>query len=164
MNSLNGHFSLQKVISGGQTGVDRGALEAAMALGIDHGGSCPLGRLAEDGRVPDRFQLTELASSKYSVRTEQNVLDSDGTLILYYRQLTAGTALTHRFTEKNYKPVYLFDLAEPAPLEDVVAWLFDHRIQTLNCAGPRESTEPGIQNVSCGLCKELFALVLNTPA
>jgi hypothetical protein len=71
-----------KIISGGQTGVDRAALDAAIELGIPHGGHCPRGRRAEDGRIPDRYQLTETDSAQYRVRTERNVLDADATLIL----------------------------------------------------------------------------------
>lgn len=152
---------LQRVISGGQTGVDRGALEAAISLEIEHGGSCPRGRLAEDGRVPDEFQLTELVSPKYSVRTEQNVIDSDGTLIIYNRKFSAGTALTHRMTAKNNKPVCLFDLTRPVELEEVVAWMREQKVATLNCAGPRESSAPGIQRVTFGLCRELFQAALH---
>lgn len=157
---INQKQRLRRIISGGQTGVDRGALEAAIAVGLDHGGSCPRGRLAEDGRVPEKFQLVELPSAKYAVRTEQNVIDSDGTLILYNRRFSAGTALTHRMTIKNDKPVFPFDLTRPSELDDVIEWLDEHEIVTLNCAGPRESSAPGIQRVSFGLCKELFAAAL----
>lgn len=151
----------QRIISGGQTGVDRGALDAAISLGIEHGGACPRGRIAEDGRIPDRFQLIELASPKYSVRTEKNVVDSDATLILYNKKFSAGTALTHRMTIKNEKPVFLLDLTRPAEIEEVARWLVEHKVATLNCAGPRESSAPGIQNIACGLFKELFAAALS---
>src|SRR5688572_12994856 len=88
--------SVQRIVSGGQTGVDRGALDAAIALGIEHGGWCPRGRLAEDGQIPRRYQLTETKTSKYRERTERNVLDSDGTLILFRALLSGGTELTRR--------------------------------------------------------------------
>ena len=74
---------LQRIVSGGQTGVDRAALDVALELGIAQGGWCPRGRLAEDGRIADRYRLVETESSEYRVRTEQNVLDSDGTLVLF---------------------------------------------------------------------------------
>ena len=80
-----------RIVSGGQTGVDRAALDAALELGIAHGGWCPRGRLAEDGPIADRYGLRETASSDYAVRTEQNVVDSDATLILHRGPLTGGT-------------------------------------------------------------------------
>jgi len=150
-----------QIISGGQTGVDRGALDAAIELGIDHGGVCPRGRLAEDGRIPDHYNLTELPSRRYSVRTEQNVIDSDATLILYNGSLSGGTAFTHRMCIKNKKPFLLFDLTNPLEIDEVMDWMADHQVAKLNCAGPRESANPGIQSVTQGLCKELFAAALD---
>src|SRR5258706_8881055 len=86
-----------KIISGGQTGVDRGALLAAIELGIPHGGYCPRGRLAEDGVIDGRFELTELESPQYHIRTERNVIESDGTIIIHRGPLFGGTALTEKF-------------------------------------------------------------------
>lgn len=97
------HF-VKRIVSGGQTGVDRGALDAAIFLGIAHGGWCPQGRLAEDGTIPPRYELTETNSSKYPIRTQQNVIDSDGTLILYAGELQGGTSLTLRFARERNKP------------------------------------------------------------
>ena len=154
-------MSLTQIISGGQTGVDRGALDAAIELGIDHGGVCPRGRLAEDGRIPNRYALTELSSRKYAVRTEQNVFDSDATLIMYNGSLSGGTAFTHRMCIKNRKPFLLFDLTKPLEIEEVTDWLTDNAVCKLNCAGPRESANPGIQSVTQGLCKELFAAAMD---
>ncbi len=154
-------MSLTQIISGGQTGVDRGALDAAIELGIHHGGVCPRGRLAEDGRIPNRYELTELPSRKYSVRTEQNVIDSDATLILYNGSLSGGTAFTHRMCIKNRRPFLLFDLTNPLEIEEFIDWLTENQVSRLNCAGPRESANPGIQNVTQGLCKELFVAALN---
>ena len=153
-------MSLTQIISGGQTGVDRGALDAAIELGIDHGGVCPRGRLAEDGRIPNRYALTELPSRKYWVRTEQNVIDSDATLIMFNGELSGGTAFTHRMCLKNRKPFLIFDLTKPLEIEEVIDWLHENAISKLNCAGPRESSNPGIQSVTQGLCKELFAAAL----
>ena len=99
-----------KIISGGQTGVDRGALDAAMELGIPHGGWCPRGRTAEDGRIPDRYQLRETDSPDYSFRTEQNVLDSDATLILYRGRIAGGTELTLRLARQHGRPHLVVDL------------------------------------------------------
>lgn len=149
---------ITKIISGGQTGVDRGALDAAISLGIAHGGMCPRGRLAEDGRIPDRYQLQETASAKYHVRTEQNVIDADATLILYYGELSGGTEFTRRMAIKNGKPYFLYDLTSPPELVDVTRWLAEERVHTLNCAGPRESSCPGIGSLARQLCIEVFTL------
>lgn len=133
-----------KIVSGGQTGVDRGALDAAIALGIPHGGWCPRGRLAEDGRIPDHYQLLETDSPEYSVRTQQNVLDSDATLILYRGRLSGGTELTLRLAERHRRPCLVVDLDHLLPAEEVRAWLRSEQIEVLNVAGPRESQSPGI--------------------
>ena len=137
---------LSKVVSGGQTGVDQGALEAALELGISHGGWCPRGRLTESGIVPAHFELRETASPDYAVRTEKNVVDSDGTLILYRRSLSGGTDLTRRCADKHRRPVLAVDLASEFNIADVRRWLNAERIATLNIAGPRESSSPGIQD------------------
>jgi hypothetical protein len=134
----------RRVVSGGQTGVDRAALDTAMALGISHGGWCPRGRLAEDGRIADRYRLAETASSEYWVRTLRNVVDSDGTLILYRHALSGGTQLTHRFAVKHDRPFLLVDLEAEPDAAQARDWLRDHKIRVLNVAGPRESSAPGI--------------------
>ncbi len=135
---------LQRVISGGQTGVDRAALDAAMACGIPHGGWCPLGRGAEDGVIPGRYQLQETSGPTYAERTLQNVLTADGTLVLYRGSITGGTALTVKLAERFRKPLCVVCLAQPLPPEALRDWLLANHVSTLNVAGPRESTEPGI--------------------
>lgn len=145
-----------KVISGGQTGVDRGALDAAMALGIAHGGWCPRGRLAEDGRIPDRYQLMETDSPDYAVRTEQNVVDSDATLILCRGPLSGGTELTLRLAGQHRRPCLVIDLDRPGQPEDVRRWLRDHAAKVLNVAGPRESQSPGIAALAAEFIAEVF--------
>jgi hypothetical protein len=135
---------VRRVVSGGQTGVDRGALDAAIALGIEHGGWCPKGRLAEDGIIPHRYTLRETSVAEYPVRTEQNVLDSDGTLILFRGALQGGTELTFRLAQRHHKPHLLMDLAGEIDVEGLTRWLLEHQIRTLNVAGPRESSAPGI--------------------
>jgi hypothetical protein len=100
--------------------------------------------LAEDGPIPRRYQLRETASAEYRVRTRQNVLDSDGTLILYRQRLYGGTELTRRLAEEADKPLLLVDLAGTTPTEPVRQWLEQHQIRRLNVAGPRESSAPGI--------------------
>lgn len=133
-----------KIVSGGQTGVDRAALDAAIALGLDHGGWCPRGRLAEDGRIPDRYRLNETDSPEYRDRTEQNVLDSDATLILCRGQLSGGTELTLHLVRHHGRAHLVVDLDEPPSPREVRHWLQAHRVQVLNVAGPRESQSPGI--------------------
>ena len=108
-----------KVVSGGQTGVDQGALEAAIELGLDHGGWCPRGRLSEAGPIPTRFQLSETDSTEYWVRTERNVIDSDATLILFRRQIRGGTALTERMAIKHGRPCRCVDLNESPSAQSV---------------------------------------------
>jgi hypothetical protein len=133
-----------KIVSGGQTGVDRGALDAAIALGIPHGGWCPRGRLAEDGRIPDNYDLRETDSSEYTIRTEQNVVDSDATLILCLGQLSGGTKLTLQLAQRHQRPHLVIDLDHPRLPEEVRRWMQENRVQVLNVAGPRESQSPGI--------------------
>lgn len=137
-----------RIVSGGQTGVDRAALDVAIALGIDHGGWCPRGRLAEDGQIPARYQLRETDSSDYAVRTEQNVIDSDGTLVLYLGQMSGGTELTRRVARKHRRPVLEIDLANQPNAGDVHRWLDTNNIQVLNVAGPRESSSPGVTTLA----------------
>ena len=120
--------------------MDRGALDAAIALGIEHGGWCPRGRLAEDGRIPEMYQLTEADSADYWVRTEKNVVDSDGTLIIFVRKLGGGTELTHRLTLKHGKPCLLVDLQDDPDPCSAGSWIEDNRIEILNVAGPRGSS------------------------
>ena len=132
------------ILSGGQTGVDRAALDAALELGIPHGGWCPQGRMAEDRRIPAKYHLKETFSSDYAVRTRLNVRDADGTLILYREPLEGGTALTWQFAVELEKPVLLVELGFPPVFEAFQLWLRENGIRTLNIAGPRESQRPGI--------------------
>ncbi len=143
MAELGRHF-LRRLISGGQTGVDRAALDVALALGIPCGGWCPQGRRAEDGPIDPRYPLEETSWSGYPQRTEWNVRDSDGTLILPQGKPDGGTALTLELARRMGKPVLVVDLAEPVEMESVWDWVRGHSIGTLNVAGPRESSCPGI--------------------
>ncbi|MBN2023362.1 MAG: putative molybdenum carrier protein [Pirellulales bacterium] len=134
----------RRVISGGQTGVDRAALDVAIALGIPRGGWCPRGRLAEDGRIPLHYPLRETATGDYAERTERNVLDADATLILHAGPLRGGTLLTRELAERHGKPCLCVDLdATPDPA-DAARWLEERAAAVLNVAGPRESQSPGI--------------------
>ncbi|TWT93806.1 putative molybdenum carrier protein [Stieleria varia] len=149
-------FCPQRIVSGGQTGVDRGALDAAIALGIEHGGWCPAGRLSEDGSIPSRYELVEMSSPEYPPRTEQNVIESDATLILYEGRLKGGTLLTKRLAEKWSKPVLCLRL-DRDQVEIAQSWLQQHRPLTLNVAGPRETSSPGIQD----RCMEFVVRILS---
>jgi len=150
---------VKKIISGGQTGADRGALDAAIALGIAHGGWCPQGRLAEDGRIPDCYLLEQSDSPEYPVRTEQNVVHSDATLILYRGQISGGTLLTLNFAKEHCRPCLAVDLDRPLTFAEIQRWLRDNRVAVLNVAGPRESQSPGIGQLAREFVKEL----LNAP-
>ncbi|MBF0195178.1 MAG: putative molybdenum carrier protein [Magnetococcales bacterium] len=142
-------MTTQKIVSGGQTGVDRAALDFAIQCGIKSGGWCPKGRLALDGRIPDHYPLKETESSSYPQRTQMNINDSDGTLIICRGVLHGGTALTHRLTKKLGKPCLILDLdyiamKKEAAFEMLLAWLEQNKISTLNIAGPRESENDGV--------------------
>ena len=110
---------IEKIISGGQTGVDRAALDVALELGIPCGGWCPKGRLAEDGPIPLRYPLEETRSKKYPTRTKKNVLAADATLILTRGAADRGTALTIRLAEKYDKPHSVVDFVEGIGIGDV---------------------------------------------
>jgi predicted Rossmann-fold nucleotide-binding protein len=152
----NGGFQPVRVVSGGQTGVDRAALDVAIELGMAHGGWCPKGRLAEDGLIPAHYRLTETDSPDYAVRTERNVLDSDATLILCRGRPGGGTELTQRLAERHGKPHLVVDLEESPQPDDAARWLQALRPAVLNVAGPRESQSPGIGAEAAGFLRRLF--------
>jgi hypothetical protein len=135
---------IDKIVSGGQTGVDRAGLDVAIALGMPHGGWCPKGRKAEDGTIPTIYQLKETPKTDYTQRTEWNVRDSDGTLILTRGQPTGGTATTIKLAAAHDKPCLVIDLLSSPARESVSAWVAGNDIRVLNVAGPRESGCPGI--------------------
>ncbi|HVN75655.1 MAG TPA: putative molybdenum carrier protein [Thermoanaerobaculaceae bacterium] len=135
---------VRRLVSGGQTGVDRAALDAAISLGIPCGGWCPRGRRAEAAPIPDRYPLQETPTAAYPERTAWNVRDSDGTLVLTRGAPRGGTALTVRLARRARKPVLVVDLDVGGVRGDVEAWLAHEAIGTLNVAGPRESEAPGI--------------------
>jgi hypothetical protein len=147
---------VRKIVSGGQTGVDRAALDVALALGIPCGGWCPRGRAAEDGLIPARYPLQETDSHDYAERTRRNVIDSDGTLILAIGELHGGTLLTAQLAEKNGKPCLIIDLASPPMPGKVHSWIREHEISVLNVAGPRETQHPGMHALASGFLDELL--------
>lgn len=151
----------RKVISGGQTGVDRAGLDAARAAGIPTGGYCAKGRLAENGAIPESFPVSEYESHLSSVRTKKNVIASEGTLILNKGNLSGGTFRTQEFAAKHGKPYLVVQLDAPKVIkqEKVLDWLEEQQIRVLNIAGPRESKSPGgIYSEARLYLQELFSL------
>jgi hypothetical protein len=134
-----------KLISGGQTGVDRAALDVAFKNGIECGGWCPAGRLDEFGRIPDRYPVQELKVGGFTERTLQNVKDSNGTVIIYPGKLSGGTEQTVRFCQELKRPHQLVD-ASKVSAEDAAKLIADfvckNKIDVLNVAGPRQSEWP----------------------
>jgi hypothetical protein len=137
-------MKIEKIISGGQTGADRAALDVALALGISCGGWCPKGRIAEDGVIHPRYPLKATTSKDHRVRTERNVKKSDGTLIIIWEAATGGTASTIEFAEKYKKPCLVVDLSVGKSLRTFKDWGQNNKIRILNVAGSRESESPGI--------------------
>jgi len=138
---------ITKIISGGQTGVDRAALDLAIQIDLPHGGWVPKGRRAEDGLIPSTYGLREIPTTDYPTRTEQNVLGSDGTLIISRGPLTGGSKLTRALAEKHRRPCLHIDIGRTTPFSAVQAikdWATDHRIRVLNVAGPRASEDSEI--------------------
>ena len=148
---------ISKIVSGGQTGVDRGALDFAIAHGIAHGGFCPKGRRSESGRIPDLYNLTECSSPDYVMRTALNVQHSDGTLIITRGRPKGGTRKTVDFCIKLRKPMFIVDLRDKLKPPEFATWVREHKVRTLNVAGPRESKQSGICKQTAQILSELFA-------
>ena len=145
----------ERIVSGGQTGADRAALDWAIARGISHGGWCPRGRRAEDGVIAPRYALEETPLVDYAQRTLWNVRDSDATLIVSRAAaLSGGSAYTARCAEELGKP-WLHAHPGADDIETIRAFLAQHRVRTLNVAGPRASGEPGIYEYVFALLERL---------
>ena len=150
----------QKIVSGGQTGADRAALDFAIRHhGYAHGGWVPQGRTAEDGPIPMKYQLAELDGG-YRQRTKRNVEDSDGTLVLNLAELADGSLMTLQYAERIGKPaiaVQLEDSDTETHAGEVLKWLEANAIQVVNVAGPRESKRPGVYAQALAFLKVLDA-------
>jgi hypothetical protein len=151
-----------KIISGGQTGVDRAALDFALGSGVECGGWCPPARESESGRIPDKYPLKEVEVSEYNERTRRNILDSDATLVITAGgRMEPGTLLTIEWANKYSRPLHHLDLEDldkldETSLADVRTWLLSGRITVLNVAGNRESTSPGIGEYTRLFLERLF--------
>ena len=168
---------ITKIISGGQTGADRGGLDAAIHCELPHGGWCPKGRKAEDGVIPDEYHLTEMLSAEYLARTKANVIDSDATVIFTYGPPSGGSLQTITYAhhlEKPYHEVDLSDTTQRQAVEEIMFWLagdvelndYDEYVACppplaciLNVAGSRESQAPGIQEAVFHLMVEVLISV-----
>ena len=156
-------WHLDKVVSGGQTGVDRAALDVALELRIPCGGWCPLGRRAEDGVIPDQYPLQEAPTANYADRTALNVRDSDGTLILARSPLRGGTALTKTFADRYGRPCLVVDPHAITSLRIAGEWLAANGVRILNVAGPRESPRQDVGKTAAGFLRSLFARSVTRP-
>ena len=157
---------IQKIISGGQTGADRAALDFAIMHGIPHGGWIPKGRKTEDGTLPEKYLLQEMPTGSYSKRTEKNILDSDGTLIVSHGLLTGGSALTTGFAEHHGKPWIHIDLeitSYPEAARMIQEWVGRNGIKIMNVAGPRASKDPMIYQAVMELLEEMKRVKASLP-
>ena len=151
--------NLISIVTGGQTGVDRAIMDFCLLKGIPLGGWCPKGRLAEDGIIDSKYPLIETQSSEYEIRTDLNVKDSDGTLILNFGEISHGTLFTLDCAKKRNKPYLIIESQHPIDVQAFNDWLHSSKITILNVAGPRESLEPGkIYTESFAIFESLFSL------
>lgn len=157
---------IARITSGCQTGVDRGALDAALVVGFPCGGWVPARRTAEDGVIPDRYPVRELATGGYRQRTVRNVVDSDGTLVLHFGEPEGGTAQTVKLCFRHAKPCLAIDASEVPPeraAAQAVAWAAIHGIETLNIAGPRATKEPRAYGYALATTMVLLRLARASP-
>jgi hypothetical protein len=154
---------IQKIISGGQTGVDQAALDVAMELGIPHGGWVPKGRKTENGRLPDKYKMEEMPTPSYFKRTERNVIEANGTLIIFRGKLKGGSELTQKMAYRHRRPCLHVDLNNANAFKaamDVKDWILSQRIEVLNVAGPRASEDPEIYELTVKVLKAVLYLYL----
>ncbi len=147
-----------ELISGGQTGADRAALDFAIAHGLPHSGWCPKGRRAEDGKIHPRYKLRQTPSRRYAQRTRRNALDADATAIFSKCPLVGGTVLTLRVCHIHHKPVVVLSPARgiTVAVRRLRGFLRINHVRVLNVAGPRASTDPGIYDFTIAVLSRAF--------
>ncbi|MEW5908511.1 MAG: putative molybdenum carrier protein [Thermodesulfobacteriota bacterium] len=156
---------IKKIISGGQTGADQAALDVAIKLDIPHGGWVPKGRLTENGPLNPKYRVEEMITNGYNERTEQNVIDSDGTLIISHGKLFGGSAYTRDMALRHERPWLHVDLNKIAKFQAALkinAWIEENRIEILNVAGPRKSKDPSIYEAVMDLLESVYYLGLSS--
>jgi Circularly permutated YpsA SLOG family/Domain of unknown function (DUF6794) len=152
---------IKKIISGGQTGADRATLDVAIEFGIPYGGWIPKGRKTENGTLPAKYILQEMPTGSYPKRTEQNILDSDGTLIMSHGKLTGGSSLTKKLADRHGRACLHIDLNKINAFEgatEIHQWLQKYGIEILNVAGPRASKDPRIYEDTESILKMVLHL------
>ena len=150
---------IKTIISGGQAGADRAALDVAIRLGIPHGGWVPRGRRAEDGILHGRYRVGEMPTPDYAARTEQNVIESDGTVIISHGPLDGGSALTEIYAKRHERPYIHLDMERLSIVKaanTLQQWIEADTIRVLNVAGPRESRDPHIYRVTEAVLEALL--------
>ena len=156
---------LQKIISGGQTGADRAALDVALKFGIPHGGWVPKGRRTENGPLHEVYELQEMDSTAYKDRTLQNILDAQATVIFGNGPLRGGTLLTLELVKDRSRPHIHLDLSQSDTFEATIllhSFIMDNGISQLNVAGPRASDDPMIyEDVKSTLEAVVYLLCLD---
>lgn len=158
-------MTFSHICSGGQAGADRAGLDWAIANGIWHGGWCPKGRKAEDGKISNDYLLRETTSAHYADRTEKNVLDSDGTAIFTLSpKLVQGSRLTMKMAEKHSKPWLHIHSHTPEPASLLAGFIRGHRISCLNVAGSRASREPTIGSFVRQILDQTLGFLLDREA
>lgn len=156
---------ISQLIAGGQTGVERAALDAAINAGVAIGGWCPKTRKAEDGVIPEMYPLTETFVAEYDQRTEWNVRDSDGTLTIIWGTINGGSKLTKNCCDHYQKPFLIVDLNEPnTNFDTIVEWLTENKIRVLHVEGPRESHCEGIYEIAKLFISELLRIPIDSLA
>ena len=153
-------MTLLKIISGGQTGADQGALDGARLCNFPYGGAVPAGRRTEAGPLPPDYQMEELASAHYPIRTRKNVEDADGTLVVSHGHLTGGSLLTWQIAVENGRPSLHIDFNRndhDSALKMVREWIYSCNIEVLNVAGPRHSSDPAIYDCTRRLLTDLLS-------
>ncbi|MCB2180603.1 MAG: putative molybdenum carrier protein [Desulfobulbaceae bacterium] len=152
---------VKKIVSGGQTGADQAALDVAIRRHIQHGGWIPQGRLTEEGPLSVKYLLREMPTRSYPKRTEKNVINSEGTLIISHGKLTGGSDLTREMAKKHLRPWLHLDLetmSQADAARRVNSWLKEYEIEVLNVAGARASNDPKIYKAT----SELLETALDT--